>query len=141
MTGAAVMGDQRLLEKLGIELPIVQAPMAGTATPELAAAVSNAGALGSIGLGTSTVDQARAMLRDLRARTDRPFHVNLFCDPPARADTARDAAWLAFLAPQFEAFGAEPPDALVNGSQSFLGNDTMLAMLLEERPPIISFHF
>jgi nitronate monooxygenase len=130
-----------LLQLLGIEIPIVQAPMAGTATPEMAAAVSNAGALGSMGLGTSTVEQARAMLEEVRARTDRPFHVNLFCDPPAREDPARDAAWLAYLAPQFQAFGAEPPDALVNTSKSFLGNDAMLAMLIEERPPIISFHF
>lgn len=135
------MAGHRLIDMLGVELPIVQAPMAGTATPELAAAVSNAGALGSIGIGTSPVDQARAMIRELRARTNHPFHVNLFCDPPARRDAARDAAWLEFLAPQFEAFGAEPPAAMTDTSQSFLGNAAMLDMLLEERPPVVSFHF
>ncbi len=135
------MAGQRLIDRLGVELPIIQAPMAGTATPAMAAAVSNAGGLGSIGIGTSPVDVARAMMRELRAQTDRPFHVNLFCDQPARRDPARDAAWLAFLAPQFEAFGAEPPSALTNTSQSFLGNQAMLDMLLEERPPVVSFHF
>jgi nitronate monooxygenase len=132
---------RELLDLLGIDSPIIQAPMAGTATPALAAAVSNAGALGSIGIGTSTVDQARAAIRELRSLTARPFHVNLFCDPPVREDQARDAAWLTFLAPQFRAFGTEPPAALTNGSQSLLGNDELLEMLLEERPPIVSFHF
>ena len=128
-----------LLDLLGIDTPILQAPMAGVATPELSAAVSNAGALGSVGIGTSPIDRARAMIREVRARTDRPFHVNLFCDPPIREDRARDAVWLAFLAPQFRTFGAEPPDALINGSQSVLGNNALLEMLLEERPPIEFF--
>ncbi|MCC6704757.1 MAG: nitronate monooxygenase [Thermomicrobiales bacterium] len=139
MVGRMDMGD--LLELLGIETPIVQAPMAGTATPKLAIAVSNAGALGSIGIGTSPVDQARAAIREIRSGTDRPFHVNLFCDPPANENPVRDEAWLEFLAPQFHAFGAVPPESLVDTSQSFLGNDVMLAMILEERPPVVSFHF
>ena len=130
-----------LLALLRIETPIIQAPMAGTATPKLAIAVSNAGALGSIGIGTSTVDQARAAIREIRAGTDRPFHVNLFCDPPVKENPVRDEAWLDFLAPQFHAFGAVPPESLVNTSQSLLGNDAMLAMILEERPPVVSFHF
>jgi nitronate monooxygenase len=132
---------REFLHRLGIDLPIIQAPMAGVATPALAAAVSNAGALGALGLGTSTVDQARAMMHELRALTDRPILINLFCDAPPRRDPAREAAWLAFLRPQFHAFGVEPPAALANASQSFLANGEMTAMLLEERPDAVSFHF
>jgi nitronate monooxygenase len=130
-----------LLSLIGVDLPIIQAPMAGVATPALAAAVSNAGALGSIGIGTSTVDQVRTAIREIRAATDRPFHVNLFCDPPARVDPERDADWLAFLEPLFASFGAEPPSSLTNTSQSLLGNDALVDMLLVERPPVVSFHF
>ena len=67
-----------LLKRLGIEVPIIQAPMAGVSTPELAAAVSNAGALGSIAIGAGTLNQARDALNKTRALTTRPFNVNLF---------------------------------------------------------------
>ena len=72
-----------LSERLGLRIPLIQAPMAGVSTPHLAAAVSRAGALGSLGLGASTVAQARQAILDTRALTDRPFAVNLFCHAPA----------------------------------------------------------
>ena len=83
-----------LLGKLGIRLPIIQAPMAGVSTPAMAAAVSNAGALGSIGVGAVDAETARKMISTVRAATDRPFNVNLFCHEPAIANAAREAAWL-----------------------------------------------
>ncbi len=73
-----------LLSLLDIDYPLIQAPMAGVSTPALAAAVSNAGALGSLGLGASTVAQAEAMIVATRQLTDRPFNVNLFCHAPAQ---------------------------------------------------------
>ena len=88
-------------QKLGIELPIIQAPMAGVSTPEMAAAVSNAGALGSIGVAAVDAETTRQMIVAVRTRTDRPFNVNVFCHPPAVADTAREAAWLARLGSEF----------------------------------------
>ncbi len=132
---------QSLLALLGIEHPIIQAPMAGVSTPALAAAVSNSGGLGSLGLGASNVEQSRAMICSTRALTSRPFNVNLFCHRPAMADATREAAWLAYLEPQFARFGAKPPPALREIYQTFVGNEPMLAMLLEERPAIVSFHF
>lgn len=130
-----------LLARLGIQLPLIQAPMAGVATPALAAAVSNAGALGSLGIGPSSVDQARAMIEQTRSLTSRPFNVNLFCHAPAQPDTARAAAWLAYLKPLFDDLGLAPPAALKIGYPSFLEQPAMLQMLLEERPKVISFHF
>jgi nitronate monooxygenase len=132
---------ESFLALLGIEHPIIQAPMAGVSTPALAAAVSNSGGLGSLGLGASNVEQSRAMIRATRALTSRPFNVNLFCHRPATADAAREAAWLAYLEPHFARFGAKPPEVLHEIYRSFVGNEPMLAMLLAERPAVVSFHF
>src|SRR3982750_1714476 len=74
-----------------LTLPIVQAPMAGVSTPAMAAAVSTAGALGSIAVGASTAGDAAAMIAATRAATDRPFNVNLFVHAPPQADAAREA--------------------------------------------------
>lgn len=130
-----------ILKLLNIRHPIIQAPMVGVSTPELAAAVSNAGALGSIGLGGSTAEQARALIRKTRALTNAPFNVNLFCHQPANAKPSIEQAWLAHLAPLFRAYKTEPPASLSLGYLSFLESGEMLAMLLEERPAVISFHF
>src|ERR1700684_3976572 len=74
-----------LLRRLDLDFPIIQAPMAGVSTPAMAAAASNAGALGSIGVGASSVPDAARMIDEVRAGTDRPFNVNVFCHRPARA--------------------------------------------------------
>jgi len=130
-----------LLKKIGIALPIIQAPMAGTSTPTMAAAVSNAGGLGSIGVGAAGVDGAQKMIAAVRTGTNRPFNVNLFCHQPEEDDPARDAAWITRLAPEFNRFGATPPSALRVLYKSFREDDAMLEMLLRERPAIASFHF
>lgn len=130
-----------LLERLGLRLAIIQAPMAGVSTPELAAAVCNAGGLGSIALGASSPAAARAMIADLRARTDRPFNLNVFVHSPPKPDPAREAAWLAALAPHFQAFEATPPSSLREIYSSFQHDDAMLELLIETKPAVISFHF
>ena len=131
----------QLLKQLGIEHPIIQAPMAGVSTPEMAAAVSNAGGLGSIAVGASGVAQARQMIERTRALTARPFNVNVFCHAPARRDPVREATWLEYLAPLFAEFGAEVPAGLDEIYPSFLHDGAALAMLLELRPAVVSFHF
>jgi nitronate monooxygenase len=130
-----------LLRRIGIELPIVQAPMGGVSTPEMAAAVSNAGGLGSIGIGAADPDAARGMIRAVRALTAGPFNVNAFCHAPAKADAARGAAWVARLAPEFARYGATPPASLREIYISFRTDTAAQAILLEEKPPVVSFHF
>jgi nitronate monooxygenase len=130
-----------LLEKLGIDLPIIQAPMAGVSSAAMAAAVSNAGGLGSIGVGATDAQGARRMIAAFRERSGRSLNVNLFCHQPAKADSGVEAAWLEFLRPHFERFGAQPPLGLKEIYRSFVADDAMLAMLLEERPRVVSFHF
>ncbi|RRV10068.1 nitronate monooxygenase [Pseudomonas sp. v388] len=135
------MPKHGLLPLLGIEYPIIQAPMVGVSTPRLAAAVSNAGGLGSIGLGASNVDQGRDLIRQTRALTAKPFNVNMFCHRPATFDQARNDAWLAHIASAFAEFEAVAPSTLREIYTSFVDDQAMLAMLLEERPPVVSFHF
>src|SRR5471032_1998027 len=122
------------LAKLAITVPIVQAPMAGWATPALAAAVSNSGALGSLGIGGMKAEDARAVIRETRSLTDKPFNVNVFCHQHAAADATREARWLAYLEPYFARFQASPPAALSHAHSSFIDDDAVLAMLIEERP-------
>jgi nitronate monooxygenase len=130
-----------LLEKIGIDLPIVQAPMAGVSTASLGAAVSNAGGLGSIGVGAATAEVVRQMIHEVQNATGCPFNVNVFCHRPAIHDADREAAWLERLAPVFTRYGAEPPRQLREIYRSFVEDDAMLAVLLQERPKVVSFHF
>ena len=130
-----------LFERLGIQLPIVQAPMAGTSTPVLAAAVCNAGALGSIAVGAVDAAGAERMIAPLRSLTPGPFNVNVFCHQPARIDRARERAWLEALAPIFREFGAEPPMQIGEIYTSFVVDRAMQELLLDARPAVVSFHF
>lgn len=115
--------------------------MAGTSTPELAAAVCNAGALGSIAFAATDAAGAAQAIAELRARTDRPFNANLFVHATAPQDPAREARWIEALTPLFDRYGAPPPTQLRPIYGSFAEDDAMLAMLLETRPAIVSFHF
>ncbi|PTB21929.1 nitronate monooxygenase [Trinickia symbiotica] len=140
----SVSGNQRqkaLLSLLGVEKPIIQAPMAGVNTPALTAAVSNTGALGSYGVGAMNADNARKTIREIRALTSKPFNINVFCHQPATADDAVERQWILWLAPHFARFGATPPAKLNEIYKSFLVDEDMFNVFLEEKPPIVSFHF
>lgn len=137
----STVGGLSLLDRLGVTCPIIQAPMAGVSTPELAAAVSNAGGLGSIGVGATDASGARAMIEATRALTVRAFNVNVFVHRCARPDPAREQAWVDVMRPLFEEFGSEPPATLRTIYRSFAVDDDMLNALIETAPPVVSFHF
>lgn len=130
-----------LLDRLGIELPIIQAPMAGVSSPAMAAAAADGGGLGSLGVGAMTAAAARAAIRQVRGLSNGPLNVNLFVHRPARVDEPGEQAWLRRLEPEFERWGARAPATLREIYTSFLADDDMLAMLVEERPQVVSFHF
>ncbi len=130
-----------MLKELGVDLPIIQAPMAGISTPALAAAVSNAGGLGSLGIGASTVEDARKAIRQTCALTDRPINVNVFCHEPARRDLDVEERWLKHLSPLFAKFGVETPTKVDEIYKTFVGDEDAFRMLLEEHPAVVSFHF
>lgn len=129
------------LEKLGIQLPIIQAPMAGVSNPNLAATVSNNGALGSLGLGTCGAAQALSDIKETKQLTDKPFNVNLFCHAKAQHDTNRENKWLQFLDPFFKEFDADTPKKLGDTAPSFIDDPDMLDVIIEQRPSIVSLHF
>ena len=128
-------------DRLALSHPIVQAPMAGVSTAAMAAAVSEAGALGSIAVGAGDADAAALAMAEVRALTGRPFNVNLFTHAPPLSDDGREARWLAALTPLFQRFGAPPPVTLRPSYRSFVEDDAMLATLLAAPPAVVSFHF
>ena len=130
-----------MFDHFDLSVPLIQAPMAGVSTPALAAAVCNAGAMGSIGVGATDAAGARAMIEAVRAGTDRAFNVNLFVHRSPQPDPAREAAWLAVLAPLFAEFDAARPATLHTIYRSFADDPEMLAMLLAVAPPVVSVHF
>ena len=115
--------------------------MAGVSTPEMAAAVSNAGALGSIAVGATDAAGGRQMIEEVSALTRHAFNVNLFVHSTPKPDPATEAAWLDRLAPLFAEFGSTPPSSLRTIYKSFTDDTDMLAMMLDVKPPVVSFHF
>jgi NAD(P)H-dependent flavin oxidoreductase YrpB (nitropropane dioxygenase family) len=84
-----------LASLFGVELPIVQAPMAGVQLHELALAVSNAGGLGSLPCAMLDTTVLGSELAALAGGTRHPFNVNFFVHVPPAPDAAREAAWRA----------------------------------------------
>src|ERR1700744_681830 len=125
-----------LLDLIGIDLPIIQAPMAGTSSPAMAAAVANAGGLGSLGLASVNAKAAQAAIAATRERSNRALNVNVFCHQPAKADAAKEAAWTQRFKPEFDRFEAVPPAALTEIYPSFVADDDMLKVLVAERPKV-----
>ncbi|OCF33541.1 hypothetical protein I316_04613 [Kwoniella heveanensis BCC8398] len=115
--------------------------MAGVSTPRLAAAVSNAGGLGSIGVGASAPEAARNSIEEVKKLTDRPFNVNVFVHEREENDESKGRAWIEALRPTFSRFGADPPTHLREIYNSFADDKEMLQVLLDTEPAVVSFHF
>ena len=132
--------DRRILDLLGIELPIIQAPMAGSTGSEIAIAVSEAGGLGSLPCAMLSVEQARNELGVIRQRTSRPINVNFFCHRPPTANPAREAAWKTRLHEYYTELGLDP-DAPAAGMNRAPFDDVMCDLVAEVKPEVVSFHF
>ncbi len=133
------MARTPVTELLGIEHPILQAPMASAATPALAAAVSEAGGLGALGSAMLPLDELRRQTAELRERTDRPFQLNFFCHetPEVTGDIGERAR--EYFAPLYDELGlGEPPQPSAPAVEF---DEARLEALLELRPPVVSFHF
>ena len=107
----------------------------------MAAAASNAGALGSMGVGATNADGAAKMIRAARDLSQRALNINVFCHRPATPNLAVESAWIERLRPHFARVGAAPPTALSEIYKSFVTDDAMLEQLIELRPEVVSFHF
>jgi nitronate monooxygenase len=127
-------------EFLPSQLPIIQAPMAGSQGVELCAAVCEAGGLGSLPTAMLAPPELRDQIAELRRRTRAPFNVNFFCHVPPKPDPERHTRWLADLAPDYAEAALDPPaGASGPGRAPF---DSAMAEIIEEaKPPVVSFHF
>ena len=125
---------------LGIDLPILQAPMAGVQGSALTVAVSNAGGLGALPCAMLGPDALRQELAAIRAQTDRSFNVNFFCHTPPAPDAAREAAWRATLAPAYAEFGIDPTAIPAGPGRRPFDAETA-ELLAAFAPPVVSFHF
>ena len=124
----------------GIDVPLIQAPMAGVQAGALAVAVSHAGALGSLPCALLSTDGIERELAAIKAQTSRPFNVNFFCHVPPPVDADREAAWRAALAPYYREFGVDP--ASIKPGPGRAPFDAAAADVLERmRPSVVSFHF
>src|SRR3569833_343715 len=135
-----VWSDRRLLDLLNIEIPIIQAPMAGSDSVALARSVSSAGALGSLACALRSPVNVREAVSALRQDGPHPFNLNFFChtmDAPGEAALNR---WKTFLHPHYEKWGLNI-DAVAPGRLRLPFDEEMCAPIEELKPGIVSFHF
>ncbi len=132
--------DRRILDLFGIELPIIQAPMANSSTPEMALAVCQAGGLGSIPCAALTPDQARAAVALMRAGSQGPVNLNFFSHTTPGPDPVRMMGWRARLSPYYVEAGIDPaPPPPVGGRAPF--DEAFCALVEDVKPEVVSFHF
>ncbi len=125
---------------LGVELPVIQAPMAGVQDNVLAIAVCAAGGLGSLPCAMFDAAAIRREIGAIRATTPAPFNLNFFCHRPAEIDVAREATWRRVLTPYYREFGLDV-DAVAAGAGR-MPFDAAAAEIVEAmRPAVVSFHF
>jgi nitronate monooxygenase len=132
--------DSRILELFGIELPIIQAPMAGSSTAEMVIATSEAGGLGSLPGAQLSIEQMKTALEQIRSATKKPINLNFFAHVTPAPDPAAHMAWRAALAPYYVELGLDPAGPLpTTGRAPF--DDSYCAVVEACRPEVVSFHF
>lgn len=132
--------DRRILDLLGIQLPILQAPMAGATGSAMAIAVGNAGGLGALPCAMLNAEQVHSEIEMFRARCQGPLNLNFFCHQPPTPDAERDRHWKQALKPYYEEVGAdfEAPTPVSNRAPF----DEQSCQWVERlRPEVVSFHF
>jgi nitronate monooxygenase len=132
--------DRRVLDLFGIEHPIVLAPMAGAMDWELAAAVAEAGGLGSLPCAMLSPEQAREQAEKFRARTKNPLNLNFFCHKPPIRDNAREAAWRDRLKSYYLELGVDPNAPPPGGGRAPF-DEAMCVVVEDVKPEVVSFHF
>ena len=134
------MKKMTLQQLLGIELPIIQAPMAGVQGSPLTVAVSNAGGLGSLPCAVLSIDAIRSELTTIRDQTDKPYNVNFFCHTRPKIVAKREEAWRATLAHYYEEYGIDI-DSIQDSTTLEPFNWDAAEVLEEFKPAVVSFHF
>lgn len=129
-----------ITDLFGIDLPVIQAPMAGAQGSRLAIAVSEAGGLGSLPCALLGPEQLRDELKAITAATSNPYNVNFFVHRQPDPEPEREAAWRKILAPYYVELGVEP-STITAGPARLPFNSEVAEVLEEFKPPVVSFHF
>jgi nitronate monooxygenase len=132
--------NERFIKLSGIELPIIQAPMAGLAFSDMVVAVSQAGGLGSLACALLSMEQARKELETIRRRTSRPINANFFCHKPPRDDRAREMTWAQRLDAYYIQLQADRNTCIPNSALTPF-DEKMCDLVMEFHPEVVSFHF
>jgi len=132
--------DTRILDLFGIELPILQAPMANSTGVEVAIEVAKAGGLGALPCAVLSPKEVEAGVGTFRTHTKAPLNCNFFCHQETPDDPERDRAWLLHLAPYFAELHVEPPSLPLPRGHAPFGEEEC-AVLEALRPEVVSFHF
>lgn len=129
-----------LAQFLGIDLPIIQAPMAGVQAGALAIAASEAGGLGSLPCAMLGVEAMVRELELIESHTRKPYNVNFFCHQTPQADAAAEQAWRDLLSPYYREFGLEIAKVPVGPGRAPFTAEAADA-LERFKPAVVSFHF
>ena len=132
--------NNRILELFGIQLPIIQAPMAGSVFSEMVVAVSEAGGLGSLPCALLSREQMCSELEAIRRQTSRPVHVNFFCHTPPRVDINRERLWRQRLQRYNVELGLDQNMPIPTANRAPF-DDQMCDLVVEFHPEVVSFHF
>ena len=132
--------DRRLLDLLKLEIPIIQAPMAGSDSVALARCVSSTGALGSLACALLSPDDVREAAHKLRHQMSLPFNLNFFCHTMEAPDTTAKEKWKRFLRPHYERLGLDI-ETVAESRLRLPFDEEMCAIVEEVKPEVASFHF
>ncbi|MBB5046510.1 nitronate monooxygenase [Rhodopseudomonas rhenobacensis] len=132
--------NRRLLELLNIELPIVQAPMAGAQDADIMIGAASVGALPSLPCAMLSVEKIREQVGVVRQRLNTPINLNFFCHTAVDADPQREAGWKQRLAAYYHEYGVDPAAPLAAANRAPF-DAAMCALVEELRPEVVSFHF
>ena len=127
-------------EVFGIQLPVIQAPMAGVQASALTIAVSQAGGLGSLPCAMLTHDALRTELAVIATSGIKAYQINFFAHTPPVPDAAREAAWREVLAPYYREFGIDAA-SIPTGPGRMPFSPEALEIITPFKPPVVSFHF
>ncbi|MCY1167550.1 putative monooxygenase [compost metagenome] len=125
---------------LGIELPLIQAPMAGVQGSALAVAVCNAGGLGSLPCAMLGLQALQGELEIISTQTSKPYNVNFFCHEPPVVSAEREATWRKALAPYYAELGLDVATVQPGAGRSPFSHEAA-DVLQAFKPAVVSFHF
>src|SRR3954466_6616827 len=131
---------RRLLDLLNLEIPIIQAPMAGADSVALARSVSGTGALGSLACALLSPDGVRKATHAQREGMDRPFNPHFLCPSMTVPDNVANEKWKSFLSSHYERLGLDI-EAVTASRLRLPFNEEMCEVVEEVRPKVVSFHF